>query len=136
MTIMMRYGLQVQGYCTPLGARIVGVGAPWLLGWLLYGGASATTLMNWAGLTVNGAVNFIAPALLARRVFADSRPRAAKPPAASLSGAPAPPSALPTVLCGLRLRHRERRLSELLLLVLVPVTVFGTVTQMILLVKG
>ena len=47
-----------------------------------------------------------------------------------------PPPALPSAFCGLGLRHKERRLGGLLLLLLVPITAFGTVTQMVLLAKG
>jgi hypothetical protein len=66
--VIVRYNLQMGGLLSAQAATVVACLVPWLVSWPLYRGHAALDLISWAGLAVNGLINFCLPLLLALRV--------------------------------------------------------------------
>lgn len=66
--VIVRYNLQMGGLLSAQTATVVACLVPWLVSWPLYRGHAALDLISWAGLGVNGLINFCLPLLLALRV--------------------------------------------------------------------
>jgi amino acid permease len=93
--VIIKTGLLASGLCSPRWALFLGGCMPYLLSWMLYQGTILMSILNWAGLVVNGLVAFLLPMVLALKALElQARlPREAHitvPPQASVS------SSLPT----------------------------------------
>ena len=63
--VLMRYNLVVGGVCgNGLGTFLGGV-LPWLVSWLVYQGHAVMDLLTWAGLVLNGFIDFLCPVVVA-----------------------------------------------------------------------
>jgi hypothetical protein len=62
--VMMKNALYAGEVCSAPAAFFVGSISPYCLSWCMYQGTVMLSLVNWAGLIVNGAVAFLLPVLL------------------------------------------------------------------------
>ena len=124
MQIMVRYSIMSRFPRHPKAVSLAACFTPWAVGWTLYRGRAASELINWSGLTVNGLTNFVAPLALAYRLFATR----STPGRGSLRGVAVAPAAA-FACCGAAGHDRERRLALGLLLLLVPLSVWATVSN-------
>lgn len=63
-SIMQRYNLVEGKVCRPWVANIIAVLVPWVAAVPLYTGTGYQILVNWAGIILNSAINFIVPPIL------------------------------------------------------------------------
>lgn len=67
--VIIRTGLIASGLCSPRWALFLGGCAPFLFSWTLYQGTLLMSILNWAGLIINGLVAFLLPMVLALKAI-------------------------------------------------------------------
>eukprot|EP00981_Chlorochromonas_danica_P011368 scaffold3979_cov158-Ochromonas_danica.AAC.1 len=67
--VIIRTGLVASELCTPGWALFVGGFLPYFMSWMLYQGTMLMSILNWAGLVINGLVAFLFPMILALKAI-------------------------------------------------------------------
>lgn len=67
--VVIRTGLVASELCSPGWALFLGGFLPYFMSWMLYQGTMLMSILNWAGLVINGLVAFLFPMILALKAI-------------------------------------------------------------------